>query len=714
MAQNRGVPRPSERQIAEFFAKLDEQHPFPEAAFRELLPEEFIANWSAIGGSQSVPWPWIMVAELQLAGFLAPNARFLPLPSMKIYANDWMAYLHMGSCHTSNLLRLFNDIYHAIERAVNEARRDAFKEAAHALEEDIARGGQEAVAAKERLHDLERIYKALMMRFGGGSLEGIGRTMALQTNRTAASGFLVELALFLKWLEHEFGVNQAIATQLWERMAWLRYTINTDKSFEMTYPFLSLLAATHVDDTWDLFASADPLGLRNRLEFFYSRPTLKRWREIKDANATLRNTGKNELETNYVAAFKPIFDAHDAALLPPAIFTYHLGYPFRDYTFADSDAEAFAAAHFDRHRDLQEEAFGEDSEAAKREGKLKGKHLRHVLKFHLLLQARSNFGKKPYPDWNVHPGLNEVKLGFLLGTYLETINAAYRAFVHVVVAADSAPGAVAQAAQNTQFARLRAIAALTLAELKETLPHEELPILWNIAAALLRAPRDWLDSTAARNMATVKPFLVSKVSLEEKTECVCRAMRLLEVTQVGLTQISTNLTSSKKLYLVKLPVPKPGQAATGFIALLASFHVRIQDYRGCDVDELNRVLPDHTRAVTAPTVDAELFQPHAQEIKTWAPQIPASSAAGAHAAAPPLAEEGASLALSAEAPRFPGAPLEIAAAAPAGIPAYQAMLPPQSPQAAPQREARVPVATRLCSARGGRVARQPAAGDVPR
>ena len=327
MAQNRGVPRPSERQIAEFFAKLDEQHPFPEAAFRELLPEEFIANWSAIGGSQSVPWPWIMVAELQLAGFLAPNARFLPLPSMKIYANDWMAYLHMGSCHASNLLRLFNDIYHAIERAVNEARRDAFKEAAHALEEDIARGGQEAVAAKERLHDLERIYKALMMRFGGGSLEGIGRTMALQTNRAAASGFLVELALFLKWLEHEFGVNQAIATQLWERMAWLRYTINTDKSFEMTYPFLSLLAATHVDDTWDLFASADPLGLRNRLEFFYSRPTLKRWREIKDANATLRNTGKNELETNYVTAFKPIFDAHDAALLPPAIFTYHLGYP---------------------------------------------------------------------------------------------------------------------------------------------------------------------------------------------------------------------------------------------------------------------------------------------------------------------------------------------------------------------------------------------------
>jgi hypothetical protein len=127
--------------------------------------------------------------------------------------------------------------------------------------------------------------------------------MSCQETRTAASGFLVELEQFLAWLSGEFAINKAIATTLWERMSWMRDTVTKDKSFQMTFPFMGFLAASHVEDVQPLYTSRDPLGLRNRIELFYSKPSFKRYREIKEANEETGNNGSDELRASIADLF---------------------------------------------------------------------------------------------------------------------------------------------------------------------------------------------------------------------------------------------------------------------------------------------------------------------------------------------------------------------------------------------------------------------------
>ena len=106
-----------------------------------------------------------------------------------------------------------------------------------------------------------RKLQDITFRLGTGSLDGIGLRIASFLGWTAANGFLVEGTQFLHWLQAEFGVNKAIATQLWELMSRQRDVINLQRSFSMLYPFLGVCGALHLEDVWPLYAAADPLGL---------------------------------------------------------------------------------------------------------------------------------------------------------------------------------------------------------------------------------------------------------------------------------------------------------------------------------------------------------------------------------------------------------------------------------------------------------------------
>ena len=69
----------------------------------------------------------------------------------------------------------------------------------------------------------------------------------------------------------------------------LWHVVCSQRSFEIVYPFLGVLGALHVEDLWSIFAQPDPLGLRGRLQIFYSRPVMKRARDIEAVNIDLGN-----------------------------------------------------------------------------------------------------------------------------------------------------------------------------------------------------------------------------------------------------------------------------------------------------------------------------------------------------------------------------------------------------------------------------------------
>ena len=127
---------------------------------------------------------------------------------------------------------------------------------------------------------------------------------ALQTAKRLGAG-----ARMLEWLQAEFGVNKAIATQLWERMSWQSDVINLQRSFRMPYPFIGVCGALRLEDT--LFAGPDPLRLRGRLCLFYARSVMKRARDIVATNVLLGNVrGSCILESSLVDRYLPIYQAH--------------------------------------------------------------------------------------------------------------------------------------------------------------------------------------------------------------------------------------------------------------------------------------------------------------------------------------------------------------------------------------------------------------------
>ena len=100
-------------------------------------------------------------------------------------------------------------------------------------------------------------------------------------------------------------------------------------------PFIGVCGALHLEDIWPLFTGSDPLGLRGRLCLFYTRPVMKRARDIAAANTRIGNAkGSNQLEKLLVDRYFPIYQAHAQEHRDEGHFTFHLEYPFLNYDFA--------------------------------------------------------------------------------------------------------------------------------------------------------------------------------------------------------------------------------------------------------------------------------------------------------------------------------------------------------------------------------------------
>lgn len=82
--------------LPEFFAELETQE-FPAEIVKANYPEA-VQRWEQFGCTQSVPWIWVMFAELCLVSFLSPTAVLRPMPSITVYAVLWF-FLCSSGCH---------------------------------------------------------------------------------------------------------------------------------------------------------------------------------------------------------------------------------------------------------------------------------------------------------------------------------------------------------------------------------------------------------------------------------------------------------------------------------------------------------------------------------------------------------------------------------------------------------------------------------------
>ena len=210
-----------EAAVNQFFSDLESLE-FPDATLRELYPD-LAEHWEVVGKLQSVPWQWVCSVELSLAGFLAPTACLYPVQSIAIYALTWVFLLHPGSTQTSGLLRLCQDCLDEIERAVNLDRAEAATE---------WRASRPNPGPNEKNPYEGRVTFSL-------SAEGT--------------------------------LNETIVTELFERAKWRRVTLDGTRSFTIMFPFFALSGAVHLPDVAFMFAGDDPLGIRGRARFMYTR-----------------------------------------------------------------------------------------------------------------------------------------------------------------------------------------------------------------------------------------------------------------------------------------------------------------------------------------------------------------------------------------------------------------------------------------------------------
>ncbi|CAE7251650.1 unnamed protein product [Symbiodinium sp. CCMP2456] len=469
-------------------------------------------------------------------------------------------------------------------------------------------------AAKARLRKLA----AVSLRLGTGSLEGIGLKMATNEERTAAAGFLVEGTQFLQWLQAEFGINRAIATQLWERMSWQRDVVNQQRAFSMTYPFLGVCGALHLEDVWPLHANPDPLGLRGRLCFFYTRPSMKRAIQIEAANRALGNLpGSNRLEERLVDRFYHIYRAHDVQTRGEAAFAYHLDYPFLNYTFVDDDAGAAKACfveNFDQHVKLQEELYLVQHEESKRHGKLKGKHLRHALNWHNLLASFQGHAPEAWPTGIALPAMRAAAL---LGEHCEAVASELRATISQTARGDKpdAGPPAADAALRTHAARIARLRALPFPDFLAGITAVHKPIVLAFAATVLQMLTVWLDSTCLRSHSKLRD--AAPDDNDDRLSLAWETLIFLEKLQLMACVLSTNPNGAKKLFAVTRPLDPAAAWHASQVALLDALQVPRADHSAPSPEAVVNERPNSAPVLSFVAFDIDLAATHLDLLTAW-------------------------------------------------------------------------------------------------
>ena len=636
--------------LSNFFGELEALE-FPEALVREHYPEA-CQRWQLLGGTQSTPWTWVMFAELCLASFLSPTAVLRPIQSIQVYAVLWFFFVHPGSTSTSNLLRVYADALDAIECRARADRKERSSNWRQQHGKGSAKGGQAGTGTNPFAGDLSITMSA-------GSLEGEGRSMSCPQNLGRSVGFLAEGKRFLRWLQAEGTMNESIATELYERSKWKRTTIVEagvrlfvegvleflnllvlaalgscwslfkcqDRSFEIAYPYFAACGALHVPDVASLFLEGDPLGLRGRMSFFYSRPAFKKAAEVRAANATLNSSG--QLSEEVATFFWPCNTTHDPLWAGLERFAQVKGYPFRVYELSEAARAVFDQA-FDFHVAKQKENHLVDQELAKFHGKAKTKHVRLALALHLYEQTRQ---RKTSETWSMVVEQKHLVVAMKLGEYLDKVSEGMARF-YASVMSDPIPP-VPSAGKLSARQQLTAVLEgdwSFFAQIDDGLKV----LFWKLCHEVLLLESVWIENVALTRLRTVK-LLLSPLA-DQGATVLPRVANLLE--HLGLAAIvkGNNSHGTPLFFVVKrvLAGGMPGYSL--LVDILSHFDISLASYKTFPSESVESHKPAKAAAMPSFShVNEEVLRSRRDVVSAWksiVARLAAAPNAAAVAAAP--------------------------------------------------------------------------------
>ena len=443
----------------------------------ECFPS-LVADWELQGKTLSVPWDWVMILELMLVAFLSPTAILKPIETISIYAVVWCFLLHPGATGSSNVIRLYQDIFDIIELKLN---RDREGRAAtwSTYNRDVA-------AAKNP-------FLGLVSRtMGSGSLEGEGKKAKEPQNFGSACAFMPEAKKWISWCTAESSTNSSIVLELFERAKWHRVTVHDDRSFTIMFPHFVVSGALHIPDVAPIYMGDDPVGLKGRLWFYYSRPSFKRAADISAACQILNADGK--METRLADKFFTVAKVHTPYIAGEANFYEFKGYLFRKYTL-NAQAQTLFETKFDYHVEEQENFHLKNQEKAKFHGKAKTRNLRWALLFHIIQQARAGVSAE---NWGTQLNASSLVAANILGDFIDNLMQSLENFF---VALNNTPTPQSSAATGSQHPPLggraptkrettRQMLQLSL-DVFLSMPNDKLHSLYILAKLILVHATGW-------------------------------------------------------------------------------------------------------------------------------------------------------------------------------------------------------------------------------
>ena len=465
------------------------------------------------------------------------------------------------------------------------------------------------------------------MTLSAGSLEGEGRITSQPQNLCRSVGFIPEGKRFIRWLQAEGSINEAIATELYERAKWKRNTIHEDRSFEINYPFFAAAGALHVPDVASIFSDGDPLGIKGRMSFFYTRPAFDHAADIRAANEAINPTGT--LIDDVATFFWPCHTTHDPVWAGLDRFHRLKGYPFRFYTLSP-DAATFFDENFDHHVDSQQAAHLKDQEKAKFHGKAKTKHLRLALALHLHEQVMA---RRTNENWVYVLDAKHLAVAYEIGNYLDMVSSRLADFFTFVMSPATTGPANNSAATPAKVSARQQLDQVLQGEWSsfENLSVDKQVAFWQLAQLALLSNSVWIESAAFARQTAVRP-LVSALGEYAIARLACFLQHLGFVSIVK----GNNTHGTPVFYMVKRHLTQQLNLFNLWSNLLLELEVGLHAYRTFPHDAVLQHKP--TNAAGVPVfrdVEDATLRARMQLVQAWRQSVHAQVGHGAEAAPPP-------------------------------------------------------------------------------
>ena len=217
--------------------------PFSGPLMLDITPEQHSAFHRAL---EAVPGPRGKFGSLEirvaLISFVSPTAVLVPEPGIKVFCLVWFFFLHPGSTNTGGVISFNSNILDEIgfetgrppDRRAQEV--PPFCVPSTATSTSSSHCGREMSSESRRRRSFLTVARQPSTSCKGpGSMEGFGVAAASAQNLDMSVGFHVEGKMWIRFLENEGGVNQAMVTTLFERKR---------KSFSIYWSFMSACGAS--------------------------------------------------------------------------------------------------------------------------------------------------------------------------------------------------------------------------------------------------------------------------------------------------------------------------------------------------------------------------------------------------------------------------------------------------------------------------------------